>query len=641
MAITPVTTQTLFRQWRLITNEIITVLGDNLSLSTTEKGSLVGALNEIGGELGSLSSLSTTAQDTIVNAINEVLSAVGDIATLTTTDQSSTVNAIIELVTKIGSVSTLATTEKGSLVGAINEIAVLSGDLSLLTTSIKGDVVSSIAVNTGGTGYTSGDVLTISAGNSDATVTVTGETSGVIDTVSVTTGGTGYSNAAGVATTGGTGNGATLDISTGSLTDAINELDSGQGDLSTLNTTAQSSLVAAINEILSNTTASLTLANIQVNNLESNKGRLSSNDESMISVVNDGVVTSIAVDTAGSGFSVAPNVEITGDGTGAMATAVLAATGGVKNVVLTAAGTAYVAGEVITLGGGNSDATITIDSVGGSGEITGYSITAAGTGYANGTDVTVTGGTGTGATFDTTAGFALDSITVDMGGSDYTTAPTVTITGDGDGATATATIASVDTFSLDGTTLQTHNGATLLQGDAFYNDNSSNGGAGNALALPVSQLLTATGRSDLRYGHEFYLLDITASTGTSDGQLINTENYYPVVQNNEIFLSRAGNTVTWSGWVKAQSVNDAPTFTGVVIGDSNVTTYIDGGAAEASPFILTFADGWTHVRQTITLGKEYENIFPAIYANNLDNILVALPVLLDGDINIGMHEGIV
>ena len=66
-----------------------------------------------------------------------------------------------------------------------------------------------------GTGYTVGDVLTISGGKlSGATVTVATETSGVINTVTLTTPGSGYAVASAVSATGGTGSGATIDILT-------------------------------------------------------------------------------------------------------------------------------------------------------------------------------------------------------------------------------------------------------------------------------------------------------------------------------------------------------------------------------------------------------------------------------------------
>jgi hypothetical protein len=93
----------------------------------------------------------------------------------------------------------------------------------------------------------------------------------------------------------------------------------------------------------------------------------------------------------------------------------------VATVAISAAGTGYTAGDVLTIAGGtiqNSEnlvpATVTVDTVGGAGEITGVSV-AFPSGYtaAPSTPNTVTGGTGTGAqlnlTFDRELGFELFS----------------------------------------------------------------------------------------------------------------------------------------------------------------------------------------------------------------------------------------
>jgi hypothetical protein len=66
---------------------------------------------------------------------------------------------------------------------------------------------------------------------------------------------------------------------------------------------------------------------------------------------------------------------------------------------LAAGGSGYVATEVLTLPGGNADATITVDSVDGSGGITAYSLTTCGSGYSVGTE-NCTGGSGAGAQID-------------------------------------------------------------------------------------------------------------------------------------------------------------------------------------------------------------------------------------------------
>lgn len=230
MAINTVELTTSFNNWRLITNEIITAVGDNDSLSTTEKSNLVGALNEVLTKLGTVTNLNTTTKTSAVAAINELVAALGTLSALTTTVKSSTVAAINELDGEIGTLSNLDTAVKTSIVNAINELQqeildtidatdALVGELASLNTDDQTDVVSAInEVNT-----KVGDTTTLSTTATDAA-------------------------------------------------GAINELDAEVGDLSTLNTSEQGSLVSSINELQSGKVEG---ANVPVENKEVNHGRFS------------------------------------------------------------------------------------------------------------------------------------------------------------------------------------------------------------------------------------------------------------------------------------------------------------------------------------------------------------------------------
>ena len=149
-----------------------TKVGDLASLTTTDKSSIVNAINDVVSALttvvnniGDLASLTTIDQSSIVNAINElvtsiagVVAMIGDLTNLTTTDKSSIVNAINELVTNlstlsgnVGDLANLTTTDTSSIVNAINELvtslSTLSGnvgDLADLTTTDKSSIVNAI-----------------------------------------------------------------------------------------------------------------------------------------------------------------------------------------------------------------------------------------------------------------------------------------------------------------------------------------------------------------------------------------------------------------------------------------------------------------------------------------------------------------
>lgn len=436
MAISQVTLQTKFPEWKDITNAIISAVGDNTTLNTTAKSNLVASINELVGKLGNLTTLNTTAKDDVVGAINEVLGELGDVSAIdsslgTITNAVAGINA---LVSKLGDLTTLNTTAKSNLVVALNEVntdladglQALSndiGDLTALSTTAKTNLVASINEVVGDIG----DLSTLS-------------TTAKADLVS-----------------------------------AINELETSVaeiGDLTTLNTTDKTDLVSAINEVIAE---QLTNDSVDVSNLMTNRGRFSAE-----------------------------------------------------------------------------------------------------------TTKTLT---------------AFDSTMLQMG---------------------------------------VYNAATVAEGDRFLNDNSNYGGAGGTLGGDIGALMTklqATGRSDNRYGYEFYIANFTAGGGTGDVETYSANNYYPFLTGADAYLGAIGTTLTFQAWVRLKTCADEVTFGGVVLGDAggDVTTYVDGVKATQQS-ILAVSDGWTHVRQTVTLTSEFKAFFPAIYANNGDVIQVALPALYNADV---------
>jgi hypothetical protein len=156
-----------------------------------------------------------------------------------------------------------------------------------------------------------------------------------------------------------------------------------------------------------------------------------------------GVVQSVTVTAAGSGYTTLPTVGFTGGGgTGAAARAVLTATS-VGAGVVGAGGTGYTTVPTVTIvGGGGSGATATATVV--SGAVTAITITAGGSGYTSPANVVFSGGGGSGATATTTlTATSVASVVMTSQGTGFTTAPTVAFTGGGGTAAAgTATIVS-------------------------------------------------------------------------------------------------------------------------------------------------------------------------------------------------------
>ena len=85
-------------------------IGNLSNLNTTEKQSLVGAVNEVNTKAGAIGDLSTTDKTNLVAAVNEVNSTV-----------STNSSSILTNTNSIGVLNNLNTTTKTSLVAAVNE----------------------------------------------------------------------------------------------------------------------------------------------------------------------------------------------------------------------------------------------------------------------------------------------------------------------------------------------------------------------------------------------------------------------------------------------------------------------------------------------------------------------------------------
>lgn len=77
---------------------------------------------DTGGAIGGLENLTTTNKTSVVAAVNELDSDIGDKSTLTTTEKGSLVGSVNELDSDIGNLSGLKTTKKDSVVNSINEL---------------------------------------------------------------------------------------------------------------------------------------------------------------------------------------------------------------------------------------------------------------------------------------------------------------------------------------------------------------------------------------------------------------------------------------------------------------------------------------------------------------------------------------
>lgn len=152
-----------------------------------------------------------------------------------------------------------------------------------------------------------------------------------------------------------------------------------------------------------------------------------------------GQLTGIRVTGAGSGYTSAPTLTITGGGATTNATATATISAQVSNTVtVNTPGSGYTTPVVTISGGGGSGATATATVAGG--QITGVTVTNQGSGYAFPPTVTITdGGYGAAATAQIAAG-SVSGFTILNGGSGYINPAVTLVGGDGTGATATLTV---------------------------------------------------------------------------------------------------------------------------------------------------------------------------------------------------------
>jgi len=236
MAISQVSLQTKFSDWKDITNAIINAVGDKSTLNTSQKANLVGAVNELKNSLGQLPTLNSSAKSSIVAAINEVISNIGTMGNIDSslTGANTVVKAINAVTTKMGNLTTLGTNQKASLVVAINEV---NQDLT--------DSVQGIGQSINGLSDDVGNLPALSTTDQSNLV-------GAINEVAT---------------------------STATTSDAV-------GEITALSTTDQSNLVSAINELVA---SRLEAINIPLDNKLTNRGRFATESGKVASTFDSGV----------------------------------------------------------------------------------------------------------------------------------------------------------------------------------------------------------------------------------------------------------------------------------------------------------------------------------------------------------------
>ena len=267
-----------------------------------------------------------------------------------------------------------------------------SGDDALtVNTTVDGNgAITNVVINAAGTGYAAGD-----------TITITNPNAGGAATVDTLVGGTGYANGTAIATTTtGSGSGLTVDLTTsnGVVTGAvINAAGSGYAVDDTITiVNANASGVKTLGSIATAGTGYSTGTAIAT----TNDGSGSDFTIDITSVDGSGAITAVAINNDGTGFTTSDTITIvnanatgvktlgpisaagtgytpgsqtgvattsSGSGTGLTLDIVVDVSGNVTSATINNDGSGYASSEVITITGGNADATIPVSDLHGNG----------------------------------------------------------------------------------------------------------------------------------------------------------------------------------------------------------------------------------------------------------------------------------
>ena len=222
-----------------------------------------------------------------------------------------------------------------------------------------GTAVGSVAITSGGSGYSSEPTVAITGGGGTGATAVATVANGVVTGVTVTNEGSGYTSAPTISFTGAGGSGATATAYVGYV-QSISVTAGGTGYTSAPTVTVGGGGSGATAQAF----------------------------------ISGGAVIAVLVVTRGRNYLTAPAITFSGGGgTGAVATATVNGTG-LASVVMVTGGSHY-GPEVSFTGGGGSGATASVSVV--NGVVSGITLTAAGSGYSSAPTVNITGGGGAGA----------------------------------------------------------------------------------------------------------------------------------------------------------------------------------------------------------------------------------------------------
>ena len=365
-----------------LTAEIIGTTENYLSLTPdSSTGSGSGAIFSISR---SGSTYSATINDSGTGYVdNDTITILG-----TQLGGTTATNDAVITVVSASAINSVASFNNGTLIGGAGystatNVATTGGTGTGLTVNVSqtGGIITALTVNNSGSGYTAGDLITVS------------QAIGAVLTLNQVNAGTGYITANGLATTTtGSGTGLTVNITTsvGAITSiAIASRGSGYAptDQITVVSAGLRGVISAFNNLIPGT------GYVSASGVILNGGSGSGVTADITVAALAGQITAVNNIVAGTSylFNITGVSPVGGTGTGLVIDATVNGTGGIASITIVNGGTGYTAGTQFVVPGGDNNASFDVQTV-GNGAITNVTVVSGGTGYTVGDSLSIPGG---------------------------------------------------------------------------------------------------------------------------------------------------------------------------------------------------------------------------------------------------------
>jgi hypothetical protein len=170
-----------------------------------------------------------------------------------------------------------------------------------------------------------------------------------------------------------------------------------------------------------------------------------------------------------------------------------------------------------------------------------------------------------------------------------------------------------------------NSGAASEVGNFIHNNSDYGGSAGNMTQTTID-LVEAMGRNstDKRYGVEFFIMQLTAGSGTTNPDTFPGGTRYLLCTNGAKAYFGVSGYCTFTAWIRA--INGSIGLRAISYNEWE----INGVAQSQYNYDLSTSAGWVFVKIVRQSAHGYETGLPFFYANNGNGLQIAVPAIFNG-----------